>query len=183
MSKGERSNSFELSVKECHDYVYTSDRSEHRVHTDTYIVCIWKLHVHVHVQCVHRLCGMCIQCVHVLHLQLNRVGLKSDKETRQELLRSTQSHEHLLDTRAPQDSPPVAEKTKKESKQRGRFFKLLMKKRTMVKSGRKGVKGRRHTGEGEEGEGGARGETEHGEEESQSFLTSSISMPNIACEL
>lgn len=110
-----------------------------------------------------------------MSLQLNRVGLKADKERQRDPLRGAQSQEHLLDTRLSVDTPPLTPKTKKEGKQRGGFFGRFKRK----KGGKERVKSTE-----EEGAGVGRDELGGGdEEEGRSFLTTSISMPNIACEL
>ena len=86
-----------------------------------------------------------------------------------------------------QASPPTTGRVKVESKQRGGIFNLLRKKKPTAKKAGKGDEGggggrrRRHTGEeGEEEGGGSVGDV--GQKEARSFLTSSMSMPDIACE-
>lgn len=115
-------------------------------------------------------------------MQLNKVGLRSEAERRLEALRTTQSHKHLNNIC---DSPSsTRERTKKREKQRGGLFKLFTKRKTAAKKGgkereRDAEEENKDSEEGEEG----RSEVGQSEDESESFLTASVSMPNIACEL
>ena len=115
----------------------------------------------------------CIIHVCTYIIQLNKIGLKADAERPPELLRCAQSHEHLYGSRVSIDSPPTTPSTKK----RGGLFNIFKKRKTAGKRQGKGERER-----GTEGEGGDSVEVGGRQEEDKSFLTSSVSMPNIACE-
>ena len=115
--------------------------------------------------------------VYIRHTQLDRVGLdaESEPEPEGEGLRGAQSHSDLADTAVTQESPGTAQKRKKiESKEKRGLLGLLRgKKKTVGKRGRKGSRGKEETTEPE---------FTQRNHDGPSFLTTSISMPNIACE-
>ena len=110
-----------------------------------------------------------------LNTQLDRVGESSEPEgAGGERLRGAQSHNDLLNTQFSVDSPATGQRRKVESKdKRGGLLGLLKRKTMGGKRGRKGKEKR----EGEEG----RGREDGGD--GPSFLTASVSLPNIAGEL
>lgn len=117
---------------------------------------------------------MCVWCV---LLQLNKVGLKTDEEKKQELCLS-RSHEELFDSRIAQNSPTIS---KKGSKHRGGGFFKLFKRMTVMTKGKE--VGEREKGPTEDGEGSAdEAETHENKGTFVSYIPSSFSMPNIACE-
>ena len=93
------------------------------------------------------------------------MGVGSEPEGDGDTLRGAQSHEDLTS----QDSPATAKRRTVESRERRGLFGLLRSKR---KRGRKGRRGKKEEEE----------EEEERNDEGPSFLTASISMPNIACE-
>lgn len=111
---------------------------------------------------------MCVQCV---LLQLNKVGLKTDEEKREEFCLS-RSHEELFDSRIAQNSPTIS---KKGSKNRGGGLFKLFKRKTLMTRVKQG--GEREKGPVEDGEGSADDTETHSNK-----IPSSFSMPNIACE-
>ena len=116
--------------------------------------------------------------IFLINLQLNKVGLKPEQEKQKKLIRNAQSCEHLIDTGvSPNHSPATVQRTNIESKQKGGIFRFKLRKKKKAKKG-KSLKNEEEEmeGEGKEERGGDR-------EEGRSFLTSSTSMPNIACEL
>lgn len=116
-------------------------------------------------------------CVHCVLLQLNKVGLKTDEEKRAELCLS-RSHEELFDSRIAENSPTIS---KKGSKNRGGGFFKLFKRKTVMTRGKQG--GEREKEPVEDGEGSAdEAETHSNKGSFVSYLPSSFSMPNIACE-
>ena len=113
----------------------------------------------------------------IISIQINRVGLTTGDLGQQGIMTGSQSQENIFNTHISVDSPSVVQKTKKEGKQcSGGLFSRFKRKKGGEERGRS-------TEEGEEREGvGKAAETGLGDEEDRSFLTTSISMPNIACE-
>ena len=116
-----------------------------------------------------------------LHTQLDRVGVSSEPEVAGgERLRGAQSHNDLLNAQVSVDSPATSQRRRVESRdKRGGLLGLLKRKTVGGKRGRKGKERREGEEEGEREEGG---EGERGGE-GPSFLTASMSLPNIAGEL
>ena len=116
--------------------------------------------------------------------QLDRVGLDSEPQIPGRgggggggpVLRAAQSHNDLFATGISVDSPATSQRKKVESKEKKRGLLGLFKRKTVTgRRGRKGKERKEEEEEEEEGEEGGRGG-----DEGPSFLTASVSMPNIA---